>query len=1037
MASSSSPRTWRYRVFTSFHGLDVRTSFLSHFRKQFNNNGITMFDDQKIVRGETISPALTQAISESRISIVVLSKNYASSSWCLDELLEILKCKEDIGQIVMTVFYGVDPSDVRKQTGDFGNAFNETCARKTEEDRRKWSQALSYVGNIAGEHSLNWDNEAQMIEKIARDVSDKLNVTPSRDFDGMVGMEAHLRKIQSLLDLDNDGVKMVAIAGPAGIGKSTLARALHSLLGDRFQLNCFVDNLRGSHPIGLDEYGLKLRLQEQLLSKIFNQDGTKIYHLGAIKERLCDVKVLIILDDVNNVKQLEALANESTWFGPGSRIIVTTENKELLKRHGINNTYDVKFPSDAEAIEILCRYAFRSYQERYAFLENYPNNGFGRLLRVTELCGKLPLGLRVVGSSLQGKNEEEWEFVMRRLETIIDRDIEEVLRVGYESLHENEQSLFLHIAIFFNNEDGDLVKAMLADNDLDIQHELNILVNKSLIYIATDGRIRMHKLLQQVGRQANQRQEPWKRRILIDAQEICHVLENDTGTGAVSGISFDTTGINEVSISNRALRRMCNLRFLSVYKTRHYGYYNNRMDIPEDMEFPPRLRLLHWDAYPSKCLPLKFRAENLVELDMQSSRLEYLWQGTQLLTKLKKLDLKGSYMLKELPDLSYATNLEMLDLSDCLSLTELPSSIRNLHKLDILNMDICERLQVIPNDINLASLRGVYMTGCPQMKTFPDFSTNIKSLCLVRTGIEEVPASVRHCSRLLDIDLSGSRDLKSITHLPSSLETLDLSSTDIEVIADCIKGLQKLYSLRLYRCRKLKLLPELPASLMFLTAEDCESLEKVTCTYPLNTLEARLNFSNCFKLSEEAQRVIIQRSLAKHALFPGSVVPSEFNHRARGNSLNICLTSSVSSTYKACVVIAPNQPLSERNERRIELRCNVTCKRGWYIGSEVVSLEHPNHSAGIRTKHLCVFNGVLHEVRRDALFVFQISAYNPLDNYKITECGVQILTSERKRISDSDSEDYDNSDHEVGLNDVLEGSEDGLVSCDSESDDAS
>jgi len=96
----------------------------------------------------------------------------------------------------------------------------------------------------------------------------------------------------------------------------------------------------------------------------------------------------------------------------------------------------------------------------------------------------------------------------------------------------------------------------------------------------------------------------------------------------VSGILFDTSGINEVSISNKALRRMCNLRFLSVYKTKHDGY--NRMDIPEDMEFPPRLRLLHWDAYPSKCLPLKFRAENLVELDMKDSRLEYLWPGTQV-----------------------------------------------------------------------------------------------------------------------------------------------------------------------------------------------------------------------------------------------------------------------------------------------------------------------------------------------------------------------------------------------------------------------
>ncbi|CAL9238539.1 unnamed protein product, partial [Arabidopsis halleri] len=154
-SSSSSSRTWRYRVFTSFHGPDVRKTFLSHLRKQFIYNGITMFDDQGIERSQIIAPALTQGIRESRIAIVVLSKNYASSSWCLDELLEILDCKEELGQIVMTVFYGVDPSDVRKQTGDFGIAFDKTCAKKTEEDRRKWSQALTFVGNIAGEHFRN------------------------------------------------------------------------------------------------------------------------------------------------------------------------------------------------------------------------------------------------------------------------------------------------------------------------------------------------------------------------------------------------------------------------------------------------------------------------------------------------------------------------------------------------------------------------------------------------------------------------------------------------------------------------------------------------------------------------------------------------------------------------------------------------------------------------------------------------------------------------------------------------------------------
>uniref|UniRef100_A0A1J3FML4 Putative disease resistance protein n=2 Tax=Noccaea caerulescens TaxID=107243 RepID=A0A1J3FML4_NOCCA len=621
-SSSFTSRNYTYKVFASFHGEDVRKTLLSHIRQQFNRSGISMFDDQEIERSATIAPSLKKAIKESRISIVILSQRYASSGWCLDELVDIMETKKATGQIVMPIFYGVEPSHIRKQIGEFGIAFNDTCERKkpTDEQRQKWSQALNDVGNIEGDDFSSWDNEAKMIKKITKDVSEKLNVTPSKDFDGMVGLEAHLKEMESLLDLDYGGVKMVAITGPAGIGKTTIARALHSLISNRFQLDCFVDNLRESYHSGFDEYGLKLGLQKQFLSDILNQYDMRISHLGAVKQNLGDQRVLIILDDVNNIKQLEALANDTTWFGPGSRIIVTTENKELLQQHGIDITYHVPFPSYEEALKILCRYAFR---------ESSMYHGFeGLATRVTYLCGNLPLGLRVVGSSLRGKNMEGWEKVIRRLETIIDhKDIENVLRVGFESLDENEQSLFLHIAVFFNYKDGDLVKAMLADTKLDIKHGLEMLVNRSLIYISDGGKIMMHTLLQQVATKVVHSEESWKQRILINAPEICDVLEHAKGTRALSGISFDIFGIDKVSISKKAFKKMPNLRFLRVYKSKDGG--KDVLRIPKKMEFPCRhLRLLQWEAYPNKCLPPTFYLEHLVKLDMSGSKLKYLWLPT-------------------------------------------------------------------------------------------------------------------------------------------------------------------------------------------------------------------------------------------------------------------------------------------------------------------------------------------------------------------------------------------------------------------------
>ncbi|KAL1217955.1 Disease resistance protein RML1B [Cardamine amara subsp. amara] len=1013
MASSSSsslPRTWIYNVFTSFHGPDARDSFLSHLRKQFSFNGITMYDDQKMERGGTIGPALIQAINASRISIVVLTKNYASSGWCLDELLEILKCKKDIGQIVIPVFYGVDPSDVRRKTGDFGIAFYETCARKTDEEKRqKWSHALEDVGNTAGEHFQKRDNEAEKIEKIARDVSNKLNATPSRDFDGMVGLEAHLREMESLLDLDNDGVKMVGITGPAGIGKTTIARALQSRFFNRFkfidekektrfQLTCFMDNLRGSYLRGLDEP----RLQEQFLSKVLNQDNISICHSGVIEERLCDQKVLIILDDVNNINQLMALANETRWFGRGSRIVVTTENKELLQQHGISNIYHVGFPSRQEAIQILCKYAFRKTSPHYGFKELAE--------RITELCGRLPLGLRVVGSSLHNNMDKaKWEKVLKGME--INRDIKDVLRVGYDCLNESEKMLFLHIAVFLNGRDGDFVEAtmhgLLPDGNLDVMDELESLENKSLIEKSRYGKeIVMHRLLQQMGQQM--KEELSKHGILTKASEICDVLEYSKGTRAVSGISFDTSGIDELYISNEAFKRMPNLRFLRVYKSKDDG--NDILNIPEEMDFPCRLRLLHWEAYPSKFLPLRFRPECLIELKMQNSNLEKLWDGVKEFPSLKEMDLSGSLDLKELPDLSKATNLENLYLVDCESLVELPDSYSNLQKLWCLWMNGCLKLQVIPTNWNLTSLEFVEMEGCSQLENLPCISDNIHSFFISDTAVEEVPTSITLWSHLDHLVIVGNEKLKKLPQLPMNITRLNLSYNGFESISDCcIKDLQMLSEFTISGCRKLTSLPELPPSLECLDAHDCESLETVSFSTSeimshqiFNDIDCALNFANCFKLDEEARRAIIQDSFYNGmAILPGTQVPAEFNHRAIGNTLSFTLPA-FSSLNRVCLVISPNELTTENESTTILCR---RIRKG-YVVDPVEEIHCRIYAC--QTKHLCVFHyewfkKYVWKVSREMVFEFSIE-YKDFD---IIECGAQIFTYESDEIdvSEFDTED--------------------------------
>ncbi|KAI5596076.1 hypothetical protein BDE02_03G182600 [Populus trichocarpa] len=183
MASSSSlPRPgWVYDVFVSFRGQDTRKNFTDHLYTALHHARIHAFrDDEKLRRGEEISLQLSKAIQESKISIVVFSKGYASSTWCLGELQKILECRrQPTGQIVLPVFYDIDPSDIRKQTGSFAEAFDRHEARFKEEMEKvqKWRKALVEAANLSGldRRSIANGHESKLIQKIVEEVSSILN----------------------------------------------------------------------------------------------------------------------------------------------------------------------------------------------------------------------------------------------------------------------------------------------------------------------------------------------------------------------------------------------------------------------------------------------------------------------------------------------------------------------------------------------------------------------------------------------------------------------------------------------------------------------------------------------------------------------------------------------------------------------------------------------------------------------------------------------------------------------------------------------
>ena len=137
-------------MYLSFSG-DNCASFTSRLYNSLTNAGVNVYMDNKELRREDqISASLIQAIEVSRISVVVFTKNYADSTWCLQELEKIMDCGRTMGQRVMPVFLGIDPSDVRNQRGDFGEAFEDLIRRISEDKVKVWRAVLREAANISG-----------------------------------------------------------------------------------------------------------------------------------------------------------------------------------------------------------------------------------------------------------------------------------------------------------------------------------------------------------------------------------------------------------------------------------------------------------------------------------------------------------------------------------------------------------------------------------------------------------------------------------------------------------------------------------------------------------------------------------------------------------------------------------------------------------------------------------------------------------------------------------------------------------------------
>ncbi|XP_027906917.1 disease resistance-like protein DSC2 [Vigna unguiculata] len=521
-----------YDVFINFWGEDIGKKFISHLYYALLEAQVKTFINEESLPKELELKEHMRAIAASKIAIIVFSKTYAESSSCLLELEEIIECLQTFGQIVLHVFYDVDPLDVRDQVSDFGKALQETAEKsysgeQVEHVLSRWSRALTTASDSTGWDVRYFEHDAQLVERIVSDVKTFLDYKDLLITPFPVGIDSRVEDVVKCIESQSTKVCMIGICGMRGSGKTTIAKAIYNRIYREFIGKSFTERIR---LLSWDT-AYKTNIRSQLLHNVLKFKVPDVRSRRTmVDHELSGRKLLIVFDDVNEFGQLEYLCKNREWFGQGTVIIITTRYVRLLNRFKVNYVYKMDVMNKNESLELFSWHAFR---------EPKPRKEFGEVARNTvAYCGGLPLALEVLGSSLYDRIMVEWESISSQIP--IDK-VQEILKITFDDLTDMEKNIFLDVCCFFIGKERGYVTEILNDCGLLGNYPIEVLLRLGLVKVERNNKLQMHPLLHDIGKEIVRQscpEEAEKRSRLWFQDDIKYVLKNNTGTEAIEGLSL-------------------------------------------------------------------------------------------------------------------------------------------------------------------------------------------------------------------------------------------------------------------------------------------------------------------------------------------------------------------------------------------------------------------------------------------------------------------------------------------------------------------
>ncbi|KAL4645145.1 hypothetical protein ACB092_02G215200 [Castanea dentata] len=710
-----------------------------------------------------------------------------------------------------------DPK-VRKQEGKFGIALTKHEEKENRDEVQSWKAALTKAADLVG---FSYEDgyskyETQFIEEIIGKISRiTSNWTELFVAEYQVGIDSRVEEIELLLDTKSNGVRKLGIHGLGGVGKTTIAKAVYNKNFHHFDGSCFLENVRekSSTINGI------IQLQETLLFKILQDTYLKVDNISQgielIMGRLCHTRLLLILDDVDKSNQIESLLGRCDWFSSGSRIIITTRDKQVLTTLGKDHlVYEVKGLNQREAHELFSRHTFQM---------NKPGEDYSKVAKqIIHYANGLPLALKAIGSDLRGRSIREWEDALEKYKKIPPQEIQERLKISYDGLEKIVKDIFLYVACIFKGFKKDFVTDLLETCNLCPRYGIPKLIDKCLITVDQYGILSMHDLLQQMGREIVQQESdnPGNRSRIWCYEDAYEVLTGNMGTDKIQAMILRSPEPVTMKLQGEPFESIKNLKFLFV----------ENVHIHEEFQYLPNgLRILEWHKFPFSSWPSKYCPQTLLALNMNGSsciKIETIFKQDIQLTNLKHVNLRDCYSIRELPKLC-APALETLNLSFCTklvtvhelcapklvklihyccyNLVTVHESVGSLDRLQLWNLQDCVRLQNLPNNLRLKSLEDFILRKCSMLEKFPNIlhqeMKSLKRLDLSQSGIREVPSSIGYLTQLTQLwlnDCHNLRDLPDSIHKLQMLEDFSFFSAKLRPPCNSFDGLSEYGFLRLW-----------------------------------------------------------------------------------------------------------------------------------------------------------------------------------------------------------------------------------------------